>query len=349
VVTLQGKGVRQVACGDEFSMALTDNDDVYTWGKGDEGQLGHGGWSPERVPRLVQSLRGKSVAAIAAGSRHAACVTESGELYTWGCGKNGRLGHGGGTDFAVGMVVKGLLDERVARVALGVAHTVALTETGRIFTWGANHFGQLGHGHTLELDRPVALATLSAGGDGAGDPHLHNNHDGNNDGGGVAEAVSDPARGSGRSSPPLGGLPASATVVAVRCGAYHSACLTATGGVFTWGCGNKGVLGHGDCQRQTRPVEVLGLRGKACSDLALGLEHCAAVTAHVWIPDDEAEVCLQCEVEFSFFTRRSHCRHCGRIFCRSCASRYVAIPRFGFHKPVRVCDVCHDMLTGITQ
>ncbi len=45
-------------------------------------------------PMLVEGLRDKNVVRVAAGGSHSAAVTESGQLYTWGKGSYGRLGHG---------------------------------------------------------------------------------------------------------------------------------------------------------------------------------------------------------------------------------------------------------------
>jgi len=45
-------------------------------------------------PTLISGLAGKQVIQIACGSTHSAAVTSEGELYTWGRGSYGRLGHG---------------------------------------------------------------------------------------------------------------------------------------------------------------------------------------------------------------------------------------------------------------
>lgn len=54
--------------------------------------------SPCDRPRVIESLRGVEVVDIAAGGAHSACITASGELYTWGKGRYGRLGHGDSED-----------------------------------------------------------------------------------------------------------------------------------------------------------------------------------------------------------------------------------------------------------
>lgn len=54
---------------------IEEEGEVYTWGRGDDGRLGHGdnGW--KFVPRLVEELRGKSVRQVTCGSYHTAAVT----------------------------------------------------------------------------------------------------------------------------------------------------------------------------------------------------------------------------------------------------------------------------------
>jgi alpha-tubulin suppressor-like RCC1 family protein len=54
---------------------LIDEGEVHTWGRGDDGRLGHGdnGW--KFVPRAVEELRGKNIAQVTCGSYHTAAVT----------------------------------------------------------------------------------------------------------------------------------------------------------------------------------------------------------------------------------------------------------------------------------
>lgn len=73
---------------------LTSDGEVFTWGRGDDGRLGHGdnGW--KYVPRLIHSLAGQVVTQVTCGSYHTAAITGNGALYTWGGGMYGKLGHG---------------------------------------------------------------------------------------------------------------------------------------------------------------------------------------------------------------------------------------------------------------
>ena len=44
-------------------------------------------------------------------------------------------------------------------------------------------------------------------------------------------------------------------------------------------------------------------------------------TIYHWIDDESVTRCCQCGTPFSLFTRKHHCRNCGRIFCHTCSSQ----------------------------
>lgn len=62
-----------------------------------------------------------------------------------------------------------------------------------------------------------------------------------------------------------------------------------------------------------------------------------------WI---DGPVCHECGTKFSVTTRKHHCRHCGRLLCAKCSAKQIPIMKYDLHKPVRVCDVCFEMLTS---
>ena len=74
-------------------------------------ELGHGGEGTELVPRMIQTLAGKEVIGAAAGGNHTAAWTEEGELFTFGAGHSGRLGHGGDQHESLPRLVEALLKE----------------------------------------------------------------------------------------------------------------------------------------------------------------------------------------------------------------------------------------------
>lgn len=81
--------VTQVAVnsGGKHCLARTDTSDVYSWGEGDDGKLGHGTKTHCEKPRLIEALRGKRIVMVACGGAHSAAISASGYLYTWGKGR----------------------------------------------------------------------------------------------------------------------------------------------------------------------------------------------------------------------------------------------------------------------
>jgi len=83
--------VSQVVCGKEHCMLLTEHGQVYTWGGGSRGQLGHGTLTGEDQPRLVMALDGVRITKIAAGGWHSAAISQSHDLYMFGWNESGQL------------------------------------------------------------------------------------------------------------------------------------------------------------------------------------------------------------------------------------------------------------------
>ena len=86
---------------------FTETGELFTFGKGFAGQLDHGVYQHESVPRLVEAFSGKKVVGAAAGQNHTAVWTDSGELFTFGDGLCGQLGHGGQANEPVPRLIEG--------------------------------------------------------------------------------------------------------------------------------------------------------------------------------------------------------------------------------------------------
>ena len=95
MTTLAGLVVRMISAGVNHTLAITDRGDLFSWGSDRFGQLGYGGSDAGKgsfVPKKVENMKKFVVVAIAAGDSHSVCFTENGEIYTWGCNKEGQLG-----------------------------------------------------------------------------------------------------------------------------------------------------------------------------------------------------------------------------------------------------------------
>ena len=103
---LEGHKVVAAVAGWEFSVTLTEDGKVFSFGAGEAAQLGHGlgPQSPAQslegflgfnltIPARVSALEGSHVAEIATGSTHCVARMSDGGLCTFGAGKCGELGY----------------------------------------------------------------------------------------------------------------------------------------------------------------------------------------------------------------------------------------------------------------
>jgi len=107
------------------------------------------------------------------GRLHGVGLTDSGEVYTWGSGTHGRLGHGDSVSAGAAKLGKGVRPPRrveslknvtIIQVTAGDGHTLCLTGSGRVFAFGTNSDGQLGQGHTMHLLSPRLVGDLDFAG-----------------------------------------------------------------------------------------------------------------------------------------------------------------------------------------
>ena len=76
----------KVSLGYYHGAAITDKGMVFTWGRGINGQLGHGSVLNEDQVRPVSALSNYHIIDIACGESHTMALTVKGEVYSWGGG-----------------------------------------------------------------------------------------------------------------------------------------------------------------------------------------------------------------------------------------------------------------------
>jgi alpha-tubulin suppressor-like RCC1 family protein len=252
----------QVSCGSDFTVALSDQGKVYTWGKGRQGALGHGDKNNHAKPKVVETLTDKIIVCVTAGSNfviavagdgtvwswgeatkgqlgyydnkevevlpkmiktfdkmkmvsasagdyHVVALADNGKIYTWGSGQYGQLGHCNTSDQIVPRnVFFSQEDIKFVKVAASPSHTMALTEEGKLYTWGRNQFGQLGHDDTKDQYFPKLVDIQFV------------------------------------------------YFVDMAGGYFHSVAISDEGDIWTWGHGGNGRLGHGGTEDVKRPKLV---------------------------------------------------------------------------------------------
>ncbi|KAA8594019.1 hypothetical protein FQN60_004853 [Etheostoma spectabile] len=157
---LLSKRVTEVACGSHHTIALTTDGEVYAWGYNNSGQVGSGSTANQPTPRRVSScLQNKVVVNVACGQLCSMAVLDNGEIYGWGYNCNGQLGLGNNGNQQTPCRIAALQGVNIVQVACGYAHTLALTDEGMVYAWGANSYGQLGTGNKSNQALPTLINT----------------------------------------------------------------------------------------------------------------------------------------------------------------------------------------------
>eukprot|EP01018_Ginkgo_biloba_P039916 Gb_21644 [translate_table: standard] len=149
-----------VAAGAWHAAVVGKDGRVCTWGWGRYGCLGHGNEDCESVPKVVESLQGVKAVHVTTGDYTTFVVADNGDVYSFGCGESSSLGHLGTETEGQAHRHANLLrpelvislkqrQERVVQISLTNsifwnAHTFALTESGKLYAFGAGDKGQLG-------------------------------------------------------------------------------------------------------------------------------------------------------------------------------------------------------------
>lgn len=156
VPALQGKKVRFVSAGPNFSIAITFEGDVYSWGRAFQGETGLFS-QVEAVPRFAPQVTPYRVAEVSCGHGHVLALTESQQCISWGENTCGQLGLGLKSKPTYKPQLLDSIPSQVAKVSAGWAHSVAVGVDGRTYSWGLNSHGQLGLGDTATRLSPHLL------------------------------------------------------------------------------------------------------------------------------------------------------------------------------------------------
>lgn len=87
--------VDTVACGSNFTVAVTKRGELIGWGAGEYGQIGPPCVVQQPVPRIIKEMSPAArIERVAAGSAHVLALSEHYQVYSFGAGLHGALGHG---------------------------------------------------------------------------------------------------------------------------------------------------------------------------------------------------------------------------------------------------------------
>ncbi|EKX40966.1 hypothetical protein GUITHDRAFT_46944, partial [Guillardia theta CCMP2712] len=284
---LNRKNVRSIGAGKSHSAVIAEDGDVYTWGRGWEGQLGHDVVTEiELEPHIVPKMENRGSSAVACGRNHTVVVTDNGLIYTWGENKAGQLGTGDLKSSNSPVLIDSALNlPSVLSIACGEFHTVAICIEGTIWSWGRNQCGQLGHGNTKTCYFPtqvVGMAKKICIRAACGGQHTLVLTDankiyawGSNAYGQLGLNRSDKAV----LQPDIVDHLRRSGACHVLCGYSHSMALMKNEQIYTWGRNDCGQLGLGHYTHSPVPELVTALRSVRVQQIACGYDHCVAFVA----------------------------------------------------------------------
>lgn len=169
-------GIKSVAAGHWYTVALKGDGTVWAWGRNDFGQLGGGTTIQRSTPGQVMGLG--NIVAVAAGGSHSVALKSDGTVWAWGngygpipaqlSGLNGIIGIAAGSTQNIAVKNDGTVwtwagtgapaqvEGLSGVVAIAASsHFVVMKNDGTVWAWGDNYNGQLGDGTTTSSSVPV--------------------------------------------------------------------------------------------------------------------------------------------------------------------------------------------------
>lgn len=153
--------VEKIECGERFAILKLSNGKLVAIGDSfDNLMLGIQSQSARHVDfGAIEPFASLEISEIATGSHHSMVLGADGRLFSWGHNSNGQVGNGSTTSptqVPCWVNESGVLaGKRIIGIAAGGSSSYALTDDGKLYGWGANHFGQLGDGTTTNRLLPV--------------------------------------------------------------------------------------------------------------------------------------------------------------------------------------------------
>ena len=278
--------------GESFSLAISDDLKVYTWGSNDSLQLARETVSSfgEKAD-VVKSLSCNKPLQIALGKDHGCCLTQTGHVFLWGDNKDGQLGQGH-SRFVDSIVVLNDLEKPVKQIAIDGNTTYLVNKDGSMIFWP--YSGQLGSFLRKEvyLSLGEKIDSISVGGNfvmlTSTRGLLYSMGDNNLGQLGIGDFVE-------RKNPTILTYfsKTNERIVEVSCGYKHVVCRSAMGKIYVWGMNTKHQLGSVHRESRNLP-QVLSLDNHKSHTHKIKSVQAGFASTYVLLEDNSLFVCGKC-------------------------------------------------------
>lgn len=305
--------VVQLAAGDNISLVLLSNGEVYGWGsfRNNEGYLGFSRKAKiQREPVKIEPL--EHIAQIVAGKDHVVALDVNGLVYTWGNGQQGQLARRVlSRDEMQVLEPRAIGIRRVKKIGTGECHSFAITSDDKVLVWGLNQYGQCGLPGVQDgamIDRPTEIPQLRGksvvsitGGEhhtlaltSEGDVYVFGRYDMKEIGLEKSQLPLDDCvvdeHGNVRAMPIPMKHPSLTACKAIACGSHHSLAVSKSGIVFSWGFADTYAVGLGNLDDDVEtPTNIFNTATKNHDILLLGAGGQFSVSGGIALPEAEAD------------------------------------------------------------
>ncbi|XP_033941073.1 protein RCC2 homolog [Gymnodraco acuticeps] len=239
------------------SLLMTTEGKLWSWGRNEKGQLGHGDTKRLEAPKLIEALADQVIVAAACGRNHTLALTENGTAYSFGENKLGQLGQGNQTDAVLSPAPISYNGQPLVKVACGAEFSMVVDCKGNLYSFGCPEYGQLGHNsdgkfiaraQRIEFDCELIARRVAI--------FIEKSKDGQV-------------------------MPVPNVVIRdVACGSNHTLVLDSQKRVFSWGFGGYGRLGHTEQKDEMVPrlVKLFDFPGRGAAQICSGYQCSFAVS-----------------------------------------------------------------------
>ncbi|KFO58156.1 Protein RCC2, partial [Corvus brachyrhynchos] len=250
---LAGLRVRSVVSGPcaAHSLLISAEGRLWSWGRNEKGQLGHGDTKRVEAPKLIEVLASEAIVAAACGRNHTLALTRTAPRPKMGengpkMGENGPKSGRTAPNAPLWIMYNG---QPITKLGCGAEFSMVLDCKGNLYSFGCPEYGQLGHSsdgkfiaraQRIEYDCELVPRRVGI----------------------FVERTKDGQV-----------LPVPNVVVRdVACGANHTLVLDSQKRVFSWGFGGYGRLGHAEQKDELVPrlVKLFDFPGRGASQIYAG-------------------------------------------------------------------------------